>query len=171
MPKSLLLNGDYNVLSFVSERKAIKLFVKNKVDIVSTWQDEHLVFLSGERMNFPAVLRLKYFVNKKFSQLAFSRRAVFKRDHFQCQYCQIHLKPGHATVDHIIPRVMGGVSSFTNCVASCFRCNTKKGARTAEQSGMFPKNKPVAPNGFVYYLSDNDRWHEDWNIFLKLGLK
>ena len=168
MPKSLLLNNNYDVLQFVSERKALRLFYKEKVDIISEWDNEDIVFTSGKIMKFPAVLRLKYYVHKKFSHLPFSRRAVFKRDKYVCQYCQIHLKTGHATVDHIIPRVMGGGSSFTNCVASCFRCNTKKGPRTPEQAGMFPINTPVAPNGFVYYLADNDRWHDDWNTFIKL---
>jgi 5-methylcytosine-specific restriction endonuclease McrA len=170
MPKSLLLNNDYQILQFISERKALKLFVKDKVDVISEWHDEEIVFASGKRMKFPAVLRLKYYVHKKFSHLPFSRRAVFKRDKYICMYCGHHLKTGNATVDHIIPKVLGGVSSFINCVASCFRCNTKKGARTPEEAGMFPINKPVAPNGFVYYLSDNDRWHDDWNIFLKLSL-
>lgn len=170
MPKSLLLNGNYDVLSFISEKKALKLFYKQKVDIVSEWPNEYITFISGHIMKVPAILRLKYFVHKKFSNLPFSRRAVFKRDKYTCAYCQQYLKSDAATIDHIIPRVMGGTSSFTNCVAACFRCNTKKGARTPEQANMFPINKPIAPNGYVFFLSDNDKWHEDWNIFLKLNL-
>lgn len=162
--KVLLLNSTYEILSFISERKALKLFVKGKVDVLSSWPDVEICYGSG-CMNFPATLRLKYYVKKNYAQLAFSRKAVFKRDRFSCQYCGKFLKSGQVTVDHVIPKSMGGVSSFNNCVTACYACNNKKGNRTPEQADMTLYVKPAAPIGYLHYISDADSWHDDWNVF------
>jgi|ERR1700722_7088503 len=164
MKKVLLLNNTYEVLSFISERKAIKLVCKDKVDIVATWPDVQIRF-GGKTVNFPSILRLRYYVRKKYSQLSFSRKAVFKRDRFTCQYCSKLLKSGQVTVDHVIPKSIGGQSSFTNCVTACYSCNNRKGSRTPEGASMELINKPVAPAGYMHYISENDHWHADWDKF------
>ena len=162
--KVLLLNSTYEVLSFITERKALKLFVKGKVDVVSAWPDVE-IYYDKKFIKFPATLRLKYFVKKNFAQLAFSRKAVFKRDRFACQYCGKFLKSGQVTVDHVIPKSVGGASSFNNCVTSCYACNNKKGNRTPEQAGMLLLTRPAAPIGYLHYVSEQDRWHDDWNVY------
>jgi 5-methylcytosine-specific restriction endonuclease McrA len=162
--KVLLLNSTYEVLSFISERKALKLFVKGKVDVVSDWPDVEIHYGTG-KINFPATLRLKYFVKKNYAQLTFSRKAVFKRDRFSCQYCSRFLKSGQVTVDHVIPKSMGGPSSFTNCVTSCYGCNNKKGNRTPDQANMLLLVRPAAPIGYLHYISEQDAWHDDWSNY------
>lgn len=163
--KVLLLNNNWQVIAFISDRKAIKLFFKGKVDVISTWPNIHIHYGSG-RIDFPATLKLKYYIKKNYSQLVFSRKAVFKRDNFSCQYCSKQLKSGQATVDHIIPRSAGGLSSFNNCVTACYNCNNKKGGRTPEQAHMTLLNKPSVPSGYLYYITEQDNWHESWNIFI-----
>jgi hypothetical protein len=162
--KILLLNSTCEVLSFISERKAIKLLFKDKVDIISTWPDMPFSYKRGV-VNFPATLRLKYFVKKNYSQLTFSRKAVFKRDRFSCQYCGKFLKSGQVTVDHIIPKSLGGNSSFQNCVTACYTCNNKKGSRTLEQANMVLMSKPLIPAGYLHYISESDQWHDEWSDF------
>lgn len=164
--KVLLLNSTDEVLAFISERKALRLFVKGKVDIISTWSDIFIQFVSGKKMNFPAVVKLKYHIKKNFSQLAFSRRAVFKRDEHRCKFCDVQLNSRTATIDHIIPKSMGGTSSFINCVAACSSCNKRKGNKTLAASGMFLLSEPYIPSGHMHYFSDDDRWHDDWELFL-----
>lgn len=166
--KVLLLNSTFEVLSFIPERKALKLFVKGKVDVIATWPDVNIYYGTGS-MEFPATLRLKYFVRKNYAQLSFSRKAVFKRDRFSCQYCGKFLKSGQVTVDHVIPKSMGGMSSFANCVASCYACNNRKGSRTPEQADMILKIKPAAPSGYLHYISEQDAWHDNWNIYFGAG--
>jgi hypothetical protein len=162
---SLLLNSNYQILHFITERKALKLFLKGKVDILSDWEDID-IYYGSSKIKLPATLRMKYYINKRYKQLIFSKKAVLKRDHYNCQYCLKHLKPGQATVDHLLPKSMGGLSLFTNCVASCYDCNNKKGNRTPEQAGMELITLPTAPVGYVYYVSEHDRWHRDWDAFL-----
>lgn len=162
--KVLLLNSTYEVLSFISERKAIKLLFKNKVDIISTYPDVKFRFYNDE-LEFPATLKLKYHIKRRFSNLAFSRKSVFKRDNLTCQYCQKKLRPGQATIDHIIPKCRGGISSFTNCITACYICNNRKGNKTLEQANMLILNKPTVPSGYLYYYSEQECWHDDWTMF------
>jgi 5-methylcytosine-specific restriction endonuclease McrA len=164
MKKVLLLNSTYEILAFISDRKALKLYFKGKVEIISSWPDIEILYGSN-MMNFPATLRLKYFVKKNYTQLVFSRKSVFKRDKFTCQYCGKFLKSGQVTVDHVIPKSMGGTSSFNNCVTSCYSCNNRKGSRTPEQANMTLLTRPVVPNGYLHYVSEQEGWHDDWNIF------
>lgn len=71
----------------------------------------------------------------------YSKRGILERDNFSCGYC---LKSA-TTVDHIVPRCDGGLSSWLNVVAACHDCNQKKGGRTPERAGMKLKVKPYAP--------------------------
>lgn len=165
----LLLNMTEEVLNFVSEKKALKLLYKEKVEVISSWLDETLEFF-GKKIFMPAVLKLRYFVHRKFSSnLIFSRRAVLKRDQYQCQYCSKILKPGLITVDHIVPRSMGGKSTFTNCVAACHQCNKRKGNKRLEDTNLKLLKMPIVPSGYIYFIPDNGQWHSQWWNFLFPG--
>lgn len=53
------------------------------------------------------------------------RERVLVRDGYTCYYCG---SPAN-TVDHIIPRRLGGDDSMDNLVAACKKCNYSKGGR------------------------------------------
>jgi HNH endonuclease len=166
MKKALLLNSNHEVLSFVTGRKAINLIFRNKVDVISSW-DEELIWSSG-KMNFPATLRLLSFVPTIYFIKGFNKKALIKRDNYSCQYCFKKLSPSQITVDHVFPKAFGGQTSFTNCVVSCWYCNNYKGNRTPEQAGMRLLTKPSAPTSKTFYLAENyDYWHQDWDFYFK----
>lgn len=163
--KVLLLNANYQVLAFVPERRAIKLIFNEKVEILSEW-DELITYPSG-CFKLPSILKLKYLIKKNFCRgLVFSRKAVFKRDNFVCQYCWKELRTNSATIDHILPRSSGGQNTFQNCVTSCWDCNNQKGNRTPEQAGMTLISNPFTPPGYSYFLNECDIWHPEWKIYL-----
>lgn len=95
----------------------------------------------------PEVIMLTHYTGMAQVRLAFSRQAVLRRDHCTCQYCGA--RPGHAqlTIDHVTPRSLGGASDWTNCVACCRSCNTRKGNRTPQEAGITLRRRPVAPPG------------------------
>lgn len=62
-----------------------------------------------------------------------------------CQYCNVKCKTDELTYDHVIPRALGGTTVWTNIVACCYKCNSKKGGRTPEQAKMKLLKKPVQP--------------------------
>jgi 5-methylcytosine-specific restriction endonuclease McrA len=76
---------------------------------------------------------------------ACTRRGILDRDRWTCQYCADRPGRGHLSVDHILPRSKGGVTSWDNCVAACTRCNQRKGDRTLEQSGLGLIGRPLSP--------------------------
>lgn len=165
--KTLLLNASYEVLSFISDRKAMKLIVKDKVEIISSW-DAVIIWGSG-RIKHPAILRLKNHVRRSYFNSNFSRKALIKRDRSSCQYCGVKLTASQITVDHVKPRAQGGITSFVNCVVSCQDCNNSKADKTPEQAGMKLFKKPTHPSFSAnYYVADpQDFWHDTWNDFLR----
>jgi len=166
MPSTLLLNASFECIAFVSERKAMKLISKNKVEILSRWDDAIIRWGNGY-MNFPATLKLKHHVRWIPRKVRFNRIGVFKRDLYQCQYCGEHVLPSKATLDHIVPRVFGGENSWKNCVTACFDCNNKKGNNMLEKSGLKLLKKPSVPKITIvsdYYLLTEK--HEDWKNYI-----
>jgi len=138
--KTLLLNASYEILSFIAERKALKLIVKNKVEIISTWDD--VINFGYGSMKLPAILRLKNHVRRNYYNSNFSKRALIKRDRSMCQYCAKTLSSSQITIDHVTPRSQGGVTSYVNCVVCCYGCNNKKANRTPDQAMMVLMKTP-----------------------------
>lgn len=167
--KTLLLDASYQVISFIPEKKVFKLLIKDKAEILSNWQ-ESINWFSG-RIKHPAILRLKNHVKRNYFNSNFSRKALVKRDKSSCQYCSKKLNASQVTIDHVLPRAQGGITSFTNCVVSCQVCNNKKADRTPEQAGMKLFKKPTHPSFSVhYYVSDmQEHWHPEWDDFLSFS--
>ncbi|HEU4630695.1 MAG TPA: HNH endonuclease [Gemmatimonadaceae bacterium] len=46
-----------------------------------------------------------------------------------CAYCARHLTLDEATLDHVLPRCLGGATTVENVVTACYRCNVLKGGR------------------------------------------
>lgn len=97
------------------------------------------------QLRAPEVITLTRYDRMPIKIVAFSRRNVFKRDHFTCQYCGCRPGSEELTIDHVIPRSRGGVSSWVNCVLACIDCNSRKSNRTPEQAGMPLRKPPTRP--------------------------
>jgi len=166
--KTLLLSASYEVISFIPERKAFKLFFndKDKVEVISSWDDE--ITWSSGKVKHPSILRLKNYVRRNYYNSNFSRKALVKRDKSTCQFCAKKLVASQITIDHVLPRAQGGVTSFTNCVVSCQICNNKKADRTPEQAKMTLLKKPTHPSfsSNIYVADPQEYWHNDWDDFL-----
>ncbi len=149
----LALNASFEPLTMVPMRRALRLVIDGKAEIVES--DSGRVVRS-ERMTMPrpAVIRLTRFVHvpRRFRRQV-TNTFLFARDHYRCQYCGRHqseLKPREAlTRDHLIPISRGGLNLWTNVVAACSPCNARKGNRLAAEIGMHPLTIPVEPH-FVH---------------------
>lgn len=91
----------------------------------------------------PEVLILTKYENLPKQKVNFCRRSIWKRDDLKCQYCG--RKPPHdeCTIDHILPKSLGGDTSWTNCVLACYQCNSQKADRRPENA-FKPKDKEKA---------------------------
>ena len=124
----------------MAARRAVVLVLKEKADIIESngmvFRSEHL------RIPAPSVVRLTYFVHVPFrARASLTRRAVFARDEWTCQYCGTTAE----NVDHVIPRSRGGGHTWENVVASCRRCNAKKENHLYAEAGMRLRRPPYAP--------------------------
>jgi 5-methylcytosine-specific restriction endonuclease McrA len=167
MLHTLLLNSTYESIGFISDRKVFKLLVKDKVEILESWEGSKIYFGKGITIDHPAVLRLKHHVRWIPKKVRFNRTAVFRRDQHICQYCGKALTPSKLTLDHIFPRARGGDNSWKNCVTACFICNNKKGNRTPEEAGMRLIKKPITPTMGIaneYHLMHHK--HESWKDYI-----
>lgn len=97
------------------------------------------------QLRVPEVIALTHYDRVPFGTVTFSRRNVFKRDHYACQYCGTQPGTEELTIDHVIPRSHGGETSWENCVLACVDCNKRKANRTPEQAGMHLRRKPARP--------------------------
>jgi 5-methylcytosine-specific restriction endonuclease McrA len=94
----------------------------------------------------PEVVVLTEYEGLGARAVVFSRSNLFKRDRYTCQYCGARPNTSEMTIDHILPRSRGGLSSWENCVLSCFDCNKRKRDRTPDESGMRLRKSPVRPS-------------------------
>jgi 5-methylcytosine-specific restriction endonuclease McrA len=145
--KALVLNASYEPLSVVPVRRAVVLVLRNRADVVvsngKVWRSERIDMVS------PSVIRLRQFVRVPYARrVPLNRRAVFMRDSNRCQYCDRAAE----NIDHVVPKTQGGTHTWENVVASCRRCNTKKGGRTPEQAGMSLLRKPGVPRRHSWVL-------------------
>ena len=143
----LVLNATYEPINVCTVRRATILLLKQKAELV-----EHATLhLRSEhtRMPRPMVIRLVTFVNvpRDTHRRKITRRAVFARDGWTCQYCGAR---SNLTVDHVIPRSKGGTSEWDNIVASCAPCNRRKGDLLPEKANMIPRHAPRAPHPQVF---------------------
>ena len=166
---ALVLNADYRPLSYYplslwAWQDTLKAVFLDRVNIVSEYKTK--VHSPTIVINLPSVVSLKKYV-KPPQYPAFTRFNVFLRDGFTCQYCG---SDKDLTFDHVVPRRVGGQTTWENVVAACSPCNLKKGGRLCKEASMFPKQKPRQPT--VYDLHGIGRrfppnfLHESWQDYL-----
>lgn len=126
--------------------------------------DAPYVTTPSHRIRVPEVITLTEYNRFPDQTVTFSRHNVFKRDAMSCQYCGERPSPDELTIDHVVPRAQGGVSSWTNCVLACLRCNSHKADRTPKQAGMNLRKVPVRPRWKPVYAKRRDEI-ESWSKF------
>jgi 5-methylcytosine-specific restriction endonuclease McrA len=132
-------------VGFIGWQKAVKLYWEDRATIVDD-DSERILHSPSFEMNMPTVIRAKNWVRRRRkTAVPFSRRNIAIRDNSECQYCGKELKTSEFTLDHVVPRVQGGISSWVNLVVSCIRCNKRKAGCTPHQAGMKLLRTPVEP--------------------------
>jgi 5-methylcytosine-specific restriction endonuclease McrA len=121
--------------------------VSNTVNVLEEYDE--VVRSPSIEVNLPAVVSLKKHLVRTMKQVKFSRRNIYERDKYCCQYCGAKKPAADLTYDHVIPRHQGGATTWTNIVSACGGpkgCNARKRNRTPEQAGMPLLSRPTKPN-------------------------
>jgi 5-methylcytosine-specific restriction endonuclease McrA len=138
----LLLNQDFAPLHLCRTPRALALVAHGKAEVVVIGAPP--IATPVRAVARPAVIRLTRHVGVPVGRPRLSRRAVHRRDAYTCQYCGV--LAARPTLDHVVPRRLGGGATWTNLVTACRDCNQRKGGRTPEQAGMPLLRRPVAPS-------------------------
>ena len=151
--RCLALNASFEPLTMVPVRRALRLVIEGKAEIVEAEQGD-LVRSARLVLPKPAIIRLVRFVHvpRRFRRQV-TNTFLFARDDYRCQYChrtQADLRHREClTRDHLVPLSRGGNNDWTNVVTACSSCNTRKGNHLPEECGMVPLHAPHEPH-FVH---------------------
>ncbi|MDH5803699.1 MAG: HNH endonuclease [Gemmatimonadota bacterium] len=151
--RCLALNASFEPLTLVPVRRALRLVIDGKAEVVEA-EPGMLVRSESLALPRPLVIRLVRFVHvpRKFRRQV-TNTFLFARDAYQCQFCgrrQHELKGREAlTRDHLIPISRGGSNEWTNVTTACSSCNTRKANRLPDECGMQPMHPPHEPH-FVH---------------------
>jgi 5-methylcytosine-specific restriction endonuclease McrA len=158
----LVLNQNYEPLNVCGARRAVVLLLRNKAQSLET--SEQVLHAAVEEFPVPSVIRLLHMVKRPVFSRRLSRREVFWRDGFTCQYCGKEMRD--LTLDHVKPRVHKGPHTWENVVAACVPCNHKKAGRSPSEAGMRLLKEPTAPKANPYYHLMHRELPDAWNIYL-----
>jgi 5-methylcytosine-specific restriction endonuclease McrA len=162
MQHVLVLNASYEPLNVCSVRRAHVLVFKGRAEILEQLtRDLHS---ATDTYPWPHVIRLLAYVRVPRSvQRKISRRALFARDGWRCQYCGSAAK---LTLDHVVPRSRGGDSVWENVVTSCAACNLRKGDRLLEEAHMHLRSQPRAPAPVLFVTLSAPTIPVGWQPYL-----
>ena len=165
----LVLNRTFVAVHVTNVRRAITLLFRDLAEVVhveegqygaysfESWRelsamqatlrdpDHDWIRGVGFDLRAPRVIRLLSCDRGPRQGLRFNRRNVFARDGNQCQYCGQHFPMSELSLDHVVPRSQGGVTSWENIVCACVACNVRKGGRTPTEARMHLIRHPVKP--------------------------
>jgi len=161
----LILNQNYEPLSVTEVKKAFVISYLGKAQVVETYKGLQLNTVS-KSFPVPSVVRLKNYVKITKRKLSPTRRNILKRDGYQCQYCGT--KVGPMTVDHIIPKTMGGKDTWENLVCACVKCNSRKGNRSLKEAGFELIRTPRRPHFFYLIYNIVEIPDPTWRPYLFL---
>ncbi len=115
----------------------------------------------------PRIIRLLGYDRLPRQEVKLNRRNLFARDRNQCQYCGHSFPTSELSIDHVVPRSLGGVDRWDNLVCACVRCNARKGGRTPDQAHMKLQRPPKQPrrNPVIALRLGHDKY-ASWKAFL-----
>jgi len=114
----------------------------------------------------PEVVVLTAYEGRGERSVVFSRKNIFKRDRYTCQYCGKQPGPEELTIDHVMPRSRGGTSTWENCLLACVECNKRKADKTPEEAKMPPRKAPKKPSWKTLSQVHPKARRESWEQFL-----
>jgi 5-methylcytosine-specific restriction endonuclease McrA len=160
----LLLNANYEPLHVCNTKRAVGLLMMEKAEIILNGRG--VIRTPSTTVLRPSVIRLAYMVHRPRPRVRLTKKEIMRRDNHTCQYCG--RRSQRMTIDHIMPRRLGGTHGWENLVAACPACNHRKGGRTLGEAHMQLLRRPQEPQAtaiYLYgsYLTEN----QDWLGFIK----
>lgn len=191
----LVLNRFYMAIRVINVRRAMTLLYRDCAEVIlledgqfvsydfESWvelsqltsldkqPDEDYLQAVHCELRVPRICRLTRFDRMLVHAVRFNRKNLFARDGYQCQYCGQKPPSNRLSLDHVIPRSMGGQTTWENIVCCCLKCNGRKGGRTPQQARMSLLNPPIKPRLSPLLVdSASDPRYSSWKTFLGAGV-
>ncbi|MCA9131790.1 MAG: HNH endonuclease [Planctomycetales bacterium] len=188
----LVLNRYYMAIRVINVRRALTLLYRGCAEVMTIEESQYSNYdfdswcevsemLVLERqpgedylqaVNFeiqvPRIVRLTRYDKLPQATVRFNRKNLFARDEHRCQYCGQSRPSSQLSLDHVVPRSLGGKTTWENIVCSCIKCNSRKGGRTPSQAGMALLSKPVKPRSNpALSLPLDDPRYASWKTFVQ----
>jgi len=187
----LVLNKHYMAIRIIGAKRAFSLLFRELAEVVSFEEGSYSAYnfqnwceVSQFRRNFepdghdwvstvnfhvavPRIIRLLFYDRLPRNNVKFNRRNIYARDKNHCQYCGKKHPTSELSLDHVIPRSMGGKAVWANIVCACTKCNVRKGGRTPKLANMTLITKPAKPkrNPLLHIHLGHQRY-QSWKQFL-----
>jgi len=159
----LVLNANFQPINVTSTYRAINMVLAEKATLILNGRG--VIHSVSQTFPLPSVIRLRQMIKRPRPIVKLTRKEIFRRDNYTCQYCG--RQSNNLTIDHVIPRHLGGETNWDNLVTACPRCNHLKGGMTPEQSGMYPLRPPKHPPSTATYLFGKHlKENHEWRDFL-----
>ncbi len=196
---TLVLNRSWLAVQICSVKRAVSLLYQGHAQVVNedfqAYNFEHWSQVSQQmvevdpdeficspsvRIKIPRVIVLKLYDKLPTREVSFSRKNLFERDKYTCQYCGVKPKNKRVSLkwmeekalnlDHVVPRSRGGKTTWTNIVSACYKCNTKKGNKLLYEIGWKLRTEPKAPAWLpTVNIGLTVKPHKQWVNFLDLA--
>lgn len=140
--QALVLNADYTPLSYVplsvwSWQDALKAVFRDVATVLTSYDVK--VSSPSVEIELPSVIVLKEYVpmsKRGGGAPAFTRRNLYMRDCFTCQYCAQRKAVSHLTYDHVVPRAKQGPTGWDNVRAASERSGRARAQRAAGRARL-----------------------------------
>jgi 5-methylcytosine-specific restriction endonuclease McrA len=160
----LVLNANFEPIHVCNIKRALGLILADKASLITNGRGT--LFTVREAFPIPSVIRLQRMVHRPRNFVSLSRKEIFRRDNYTCQYCG--RTSGVLTIDHIYPRHLGGETSWKNLATACSVCNHQKGGRTLWEASMkLLRNPQPPPQSAIYIFGRHLTENQEWRPFLE----
>lgn len=190
--KVLVLNKVYNPIRTISVKEAFCKIFTEAAEIItidngqytsydfSSWaevseykamfdkeEDHDWVNTTSMKLVVPRVIRLLKYDKAPRLEMRLTRKNIYERDNYTCQYCGKKFPMEKLNLDHVIPRSREGKNTWENLVCSCIECNRKKKNRTPKEASMHLLSNPVKPkNTSSFVVPRTPKRYKDWDSFV-----
>lgn len=188
----LVLNRLWQAVNVIAAKRAFSLLASGHASVVYEENEDFQIFDMMDWVDFsqynqpvsdmeivhtvrysirvPKIILLSIFDKVPKKDLKLTRKNVFERDKYQCQYCGKRLPSEELNLDHVIPRHYGGKTTWENIVCSCVKCNSRKANRLPHEASMRLTRKPSKPQWRpVISIAARGRKHDEWKHFIDVA--
>ena len=187
----LVLNRNWQAIHVKTPLEAVSMMYANTATVLyvegeeifqpMTWNqwialpyDENELYINtvNSKIRVPKIIILAKYNKVPQRRPKLSKRNIWLRDDFTCQYTGKKLKKSEGNIDHVVPKSKGGKTDWSNLVIACKEINQLKADKTPEQAGLKLIKPPSEPTSHIATDFINNNFNvKEWDIFLNKKLK